>query len=133
MKKVVAKLFAAAFLASMSSLALAAGTATVKPLMAKDLTDIPGKEAMMLTVSWPPGGSDPMHKHDAHVFVYVLEGSIVMQVKGSEPVTLKAGQTFYEMPGDIHTIGRNASKTKPAKFVVLLLKDKGKPPVIPVN
>jgi quercetin dioxygenase-like cupin family protein len=133
MKKTVAKLFTAALLASTSSLAFAAGAATIKPLMAKDLANIPGKEALMITVSWPPGGSDPIHKHDAHVFVYVLEGSIVMQVKGGDQVTLKPGQTFYELPSDIHTVGRNASKTKPAKFLVLLLKDKGKPPVLPVN
>jgi quercetin dioxygenase-like cupin family protein len=105
----------------------------VTPLFSKELGDIPGKEALMLTVEFPPGGADPIHRHDAHGFIYVLEGSIVMGVKGGKEHTLKAGQTFYEGPDDVHTVGRNASKTKPAKFVVLLVKDKNKPPVIPVN
>ena len=105
----------------------------VTELMTKALPDIPGKEALMLQVEYPPGGADPIHKHDAHAFVYVLEGSIVMGVKGGEPVTLTPGQTFYEGPKDIHTIGRNASQTKPAKFVVVLLKDKDAPILIPVK
>lgn len=87
----------------------------------------------MLTVEYPPGGSDPVHRHDADVFVYVLKGSIVMQVKGGPEVTLHLGQTFYEGPDDIHTIGRNASKTEPAKFLVFFVKAKGAPPVIPVQ
>lgn len=122
-----------AFLTLASPLAFAHGESKVQPLMLKELPDIPGKEAMMLTVTWPPGGGDPIHRHDSHVFVYVLEGSIVMQVKGSPAVTLKKGQTFYELPTDIHTVGRNASKTKSAKFLVLLLKDKGKAPVLPAQ
>src|SRR6202008_4462504 len=99
----------------------------VKPVMLKELNDIPGKEAMMITVEYPPGWADPVHKHNAHAFVYVLEGSIVMQVKGGKEVTLTPGQTFYEGPKDIHIVGRNASKTQPAKFLVLLVKDKGTP------
>src|SRR5262244_2078353 len=89
----------------------------VTSLMSKDLTDIPGKEVLMITVEYPPGGSDPIHRHDAYAFVYVLEGSVVMQVKGGKQVTLGPGEAFYEGPNDIHVVGRNASKTKPAKFV----------------
>lgn len=97
------------------------------------LPDYPGKEVMILTVSYPPGGADPVHRHDAHGFVYVLEGSIVMGVKGGKEVTLTPGQSFHEGPEDIHTVGRNASQDKPAKFVVFLLKDQNKPPVLPAN
>jgi quercetin dioxygenase-like cupin family protein len=107
--------------------------AQVTPLMSKDLPECPGKEGLMITVTYPPGASDPIHRHNAHAFVYVLEGSIVMQVKGGKEVTLGPGQTFYEGPNDIHTVGRNASRTKPAKFVVFLVKDKGAPVVIPVS
>ncbi|MEQ5839525.1 cupin domain-containing protein [Paraburkholderia acidicola] len=105
----------------------AAPTAIVTPLMTRALDDYPGKEATMITVEYPPGAADPVHQHHAYAFVYVLEGSIVMQVKGGKEVTLTPGQTFYEGPNDIHTVGRNASQTKPAKFVVMLLKDKGAP------
>jgi len=106
--------------------------ASVTPLTSKDLPDFPGKEALMITVDYPPGSSDPIHRHNAHAFVYVLEGSIIMQVKGGTEVTLTPGQTFYEGPGDVHVVGRNASSTKPAKFVVFLIKDKGAPVVTPV-
>jgi len=112
---------------------LIAQDAQVTPLMSKDLADFPGKEGLMITVVYPPGSSDPVHRHNADAFVYVLEGSIVMQVKGGKEVTLTPGQTFYEGPNDIHTVGRNASSTKPAKFLVVLLKDKGAPVLIPVN
>ncbi len=105
----------------------------VAPLVTQLLQDYPGKEVLMLTVEYPPGAVESVHRHDAHAFVYVLEGTIVMGVAGSEPVTLNPGQTFHEGPDDIHTIGRNASKEKPAKFVVFLLKDRDKPPVIPVD
>ncbi|MGH8781290.1 cupin domain-containing protein [Paraburkholderia sp.] len=108
-----------------------APTAIVTPLMTKALADYPGKEALMITVEYPPGAVDPVHRHHAHVLVYVLEGSIVMQVKGGKEVTLTPGQTFYEGPNDIHTVGRNASQTQPAKFVVLLLKDRGAPVLMP--
>jgi quercetin dioxygenase-like cupin family protein len=110
-----------------------AQTTKVTPLFSHELANVPGKEGLMLTVEYPPGGSDPVHRHNASVFVYVLEGSVVMQLKGGEPVTLHPGQTFYEGPDDIHLVGRNASKTRPAKFVVFFVKDKGTPPVIPVN
>ena len=99
--------------------------AKVTPLLTKEMKDIPGKEVLMITVDYPPGAADPVHRHDAHSFVYVIEGSIVMGVKGGKEVTLKPGDTFYEGPDDIHTVGRNASKTKPAKFVVTLVKNKG--------
>jgi quercetin dioxygenase-like cupin family protein len=112
---------------------LIAQDAKVTPLMSKDLAECPGKEGLMITVVYPPGASDPIHRHNAHAFVYVLEGSIVMQVKGGKEVTLGPGQTFYEGPNDIHTVGRNASSTKPAKFVVFLVKDKGAQVLIPVN
>ena len=107
--------------------------ATVTPLMSKDLPELPGKEVSMITVEYPPGSVDPVHRHYAHAFVYVLEGSIVMQVKGGKEVTLTPGQTFYEGPEDIHLVGRNASSTRPAKFVVLLIKDKGAPVLVPVK
>ena len=107
--------------------------AKVTPLMSKDLTEFPGKEGLMITVEYPPGSSDPIHRHNAHAFVYVLEGSIVMQVRGEKEVTLTAGQTFYEGPNDVHVVGRNASQTKPAKFVVFLVKDKGAPVLVPAN
>lgn len=112
---------------------LMAQEARVTPLMSKDLTGIPGKEGLMITVVYPPGGSDPIHRHNAHAFVYVLEGSVVMQVKGGKEITLTPGQTFYEGPDDIHVVGRNASNTKPAKFVVFLVKDKGAPVLVPVK
>jgi quercetin dioxygenase-like cupin family protein len=112
---------------------LVAQEAQVTELISKDLPDFPGKEGLMITVLYPPGSSDPIHRHNAHAFVYVLEGSIVMQVKGGKETTVTAGQTFYEGPNDVHVIGRNASQTKPAKFVVFLVKDKGAPVVIPVN
>ncbi|SOY85520.1 cupin domain-containing protein [Cupriavidus taiwanensis] len=105
----------------------------VQSLATKALPDYAGKEVQMITVEYPPGGFDPVHRHDAHAFVYVLEGSIVMGVKGGKEVTLKAGETFYEGPDDLHTVGRNASKTEPAKFVVFLLKKQGAPIFTPVN
>jgi quercetin dioxygenase-like cupin family protein len=107
--------------------------AVVTELMTRKLADIPGKEALLITVDYPPGAVDPVHRHDAHAFVYVLEGSIVMGLKGGEEVTLKPGQTFYEGPEDIHTVGRNASSTEPAKFLVLLIKPEGAPVLVPVQ
>src|SRR4051794_7384382 len=104
--------------------ALFAQDVQVTPLMSKDLPEYPGKEGVMITVVYPPGALDPIHRHNAHAFVYVLEGTIVMQLKGGKEITLMPGQTFYEGPNDIHVIGRNASTTKPAKFVVLLRKTK---------
>ena len=113
--------------------ALVTNEPKVTQVLSKDLTDFPGKEGLMLTVEYPPGGADPVHRHNAHAFVYVLEGSIVMQLQGGKEVTLTPGQTFYEGPDDVHVIGRNASQTKPAKFVVLLVKDKGAPALVPVK
>ena len=107
--------------------------AKVTPLFSKDLANIPGKEGLMITVEYPPGSSDPIHRHNAHAFVYVLEGSIVMQLRGGKEVTLTPGETFYEGPDDVHVVGKNASQTKPAKFVVFLVKDKGAPVVVPTN
>ena len=112
---------------------LLAQEAKVTELLSKDLTNLPGKEGLMVTVEYPPGSSDPIHRHNAHAFVYVLEGSIVMQVRGGKEVTLTPGQTFYEGPDDIHVVGRNASQTKPAKFVVFLVKEKGAPVVVPAK
>jgi len=105
----------------------------VKPIMLKNLDDLPGKEVLMITVDYAPGTVETLHRHDAHAFVYVLEGTIVMQVRGGKELTLTPGQTFYEGPGDVHTVGRNASKTKPAKFVVVLLKNKGVDAVLPAQ
>jgi len=127
----IAKLILA--LACLSSCSLLAQEAKVTELMSKDLTNIPGKEGLMITVEYPPGSSDPIHRHNAHAFVYVLEGSIIMQVRGGKEVTLTPGQTFYEGPNDVHVVGRNASQTKPAKFVVFLVKDKGAPVLIPAK
>src|SRR3954463_8068945 len=117
---------------------LAAAVATAQdakltPLMTKDLEGVAGKEAVMLTVEYAPGGSSAEHRHNANTFVYVLEGSIVMQVKGGKEVTLGPGQTFYESPDDIHTISRNASTTKPARFLVFFVKQKGAPPAAPAK
>lgn len=107
--------------------------ANVATLMTKALSDYPGKEGMMIAVEYPPGAVDPVHRHHAHAFVYVLEGSIVMGVRGGKEVTLTAGQTFYEGLNDVHTVGRNASKTEPAKFVVFLLKERGAPVLTPAK
>ena len=107
--------------------------AKVTSLMSKELKDFPGKEGLLITVEYAPGASDPIHRHNAHAFVYVLEGSIVMQVKGGKEVTLTPGQTFYEGPNDVHVVGRNASNTQPAKFLVFLVKDKGAPVLVPVK
>lgn len=117
----------------LTSSTLLAQEAKVTQLFSKDLTNIPGKEGLMITVEYPPGSSDPVHRHNAHAFVYVLEGTIVMQVRGGKEVTLTSGQTFYEGPEDVHVVGRNASKTKPAKFVVFLVKDKGAPVLVPAK
>ena len=113
--------------------ALFAQEAQVTPLLSKDLPEFPGKEGVMLTVTYPPGSSDPIHRHNAHAFVYVLEGSIAMQVRGGKEVTLRPGQTFYEGPNDVHIVGRNLSTTKPAKFVVFLVKNKDAPALVPVK
>src|SRR5215469_127229 len=113
--------------------AISAKAADVKELFAIDLPDYPGKEGRMIEVSYPPGAQDMVHGHDADAFVYVLEGQIVMQLKGQPAVTLKAGQTFYEGPNDVHVVGRNASNTEPARFVVVLLKGKGAPVLTPVK
>lgn len=128
----LAVLLSGAFLAR-RAIALPTPEPVVSELMTKALGDIPGKEALMLSVTFPPGAVDPVHRHQAHAFLYVLEGSLVMALNGGKEVTLTPGQTFYEGPNDIHTVGRNASATKPAKFVVLLIKEKGIPPVLPVK
>jgi quercetin dioxygenase-like cupin family protein len=107
--------------------------ANVTSLMSKDLADNPGREVLMITVEHAPGGSSPIHRHDAQAFVYVLEGSVVMQVKGGKQVTLTPGQSFYEGPDDVHVVDRNASSTEPAKFLVLLIKNKGAPALVPVE
>ena len=113
--------------------ASAAHDAIVHSLLSKDLVGVPGKEVSMITVEYPPGNVDPVHAHHAQALVYVLEGSIVMQVRGGTPVTLNAGETFYEGPNDVHVVGRNASDTAPAKFLVVLVKDKGAPILVPAE
>src|SRR5262249_28261536 len=123
--------FAGEFLVAQD--AKVAQEAKVHAVMSKDLVGLPGKEVSMITVEYPPGGTDPVHMHHAQAFVYVLEGSIVMQVKGGPEVTLGPGQTFYEGPDDVHVVGRNASRTAPAKFVVVLVKGKGAPLQTPVK
>ena len=117
---------------------LASGTppaqeAKVAQLLSKDLTSLPGKEGVMITVEYPPGSSDPIHRHNAYAFIYVLEGSIVMRLQGGKETTLTPGQTFYEGPGDVHVVGRNASQTKPARFVAFFVKDKGAPLLVPAH
>jgi quercetin dioxygenase-like cupin family protein len=137
--KVVTLLLCGIVFAALSkvTLTMAATTepkeAKLTELMSKDLTDLSGKEGLMLLIEYPPGSSDPIHRHNAHGFIYVLEGSIVMQVRGGKEVTLTPGQTFYEGPEDVHVVGRNASQTKPAKFVVFFVKDKGAPVLVPTN
>ena len=125
-------LVALALLGAMTGTAMAQEP-KVTSLMSKDLPESPGKEMLMLMVEHVPGGSSPSHRHNAHAMVYVLEGSVIQQVKGGQPVTLKPGQTFYEGPDDIHVVDRNASKTKPAKFVVVLIKVKGAPALVPAK
>jgi len=120
-------------LACLMSGTLIAQEAKVSQLMSKDLTSLLGKEGLMVLVEYPPGSTDPVHRHNAYSFVYVLEGSIVMQVRGGKEVTLTPGQTFYEGPEDVHVIGRNASQTKPAKFVAFFVKDKGAPVLVPAK
>ena len=119
-------------------LCLMTGSAIAQPdkvtsLISKDLPESPGREVLMITVEHPPGGSSPVHRHNAHAIVYVLEGSVVMQVKGGQPVTLTPGQTFYEGPDDVHVVDRNASNTKPVKFLVFIIKDKGAPVLVPAQ
>jgi quercetin dioxygenase-like cupin family protein len=119
-------------------LCLTTGTAMAQPpkvteLISKDLPESPGKELLMITVEHAPGGSSPVHRHNAQAMLYVLEGSVVQQVKGGKEITLTPGQTFYEGPDDVHVVDRNASSTKPAKFVVFLIKDKGAPALLPVE
>ena len=125
--------FRACLAALLMLVAVPGEAADVKELFAIDLADYPSKEGRMIEVSHPPGAQDVAHRHDAHAFVYVLEGQIVMQLKGKPAVTLKAGQTFYEGPTDVHVVGRNASNTEPARFIVVLLKGKGAPIVTPVK
>ena len=126
------KLVAVILLCLMTSTAVAQ-EAKVTSLMSKDLPENPSREVLMITVEHAPGGSNAIHRHNAHAFVYVLEGSIVMQLKGGQQVTLTPGQTFYEGPDDVHVVDRNASRTQPAKFLVLLIKDKGAPAVVPAQ
>jgi len=120
-------------LASLAVDIAVAEEAKVTPLLSKELKESPGKEGLMMVVEYPPGNSDPIHRHNAHGFIYVLEGSVVMQVKGGKQVTLTSGQTFYEGPDDVHVVGRNASSTQPAKLLVFLVKDKGAPVLVPVK
>jgi quercetin dioxygenase-like cupin family protein len=112
---------------SVAALPAYAANAVVTELMTKPLPELPGKEVQMITVEYPPGSVDPVHRHDAHAFIYVLEGTIVMQLNGGKEVTVEAGQTFYEGPNDVHVVGRNASNTQPAKFDVVFLKKQGAP------
>lgn len=121
----------ASVIAQSSSVSPTSGVAT--PLLTKALTDVPGKEATMLTVTYPPGVESPAHRHNADVFVYVLEGSVVMQVAGGKEMTLTAGQTFYESPTDVHSVSRNASKTVPAKILVVAIKAQGAPLTVPAK
>ena len=131
MKKIILPIAIACLLAA--QIAPAAPPAEVKEVTSKPFPDIPGKEGLVLLVTYPPGAADEIHRHNAHAFVYVLEGSIVMQLRGAEPVTVKAGESFYEGPNDVHIVGRSASDSKPAKFVVFLVKNQGAPAFIPTK
>ena len=126
------KLVVSVLLCLMSGMAMAQEP-KVTSLMSKDLTENPGREVLMITVEHAPGGASAIHRHNAHAFVYVLEGSVVMQLKGGQPVTLTPGQTFNEGPDDVHVVDRNASSTAPAKFLVFMIKDKGAPALVPVQ
>jgi quercetin dioxygenase-like cupin family protein len=132
MTRYIASLKTAA-LVLLSLITLPSIAENVTPLLAKDLIGLAGKQGMMLTVEYEPGASSTKHRHDAHVFVYVLEGSVIMQVEGGKAVTLGPGETFYESPKDVHSVSKNASATKPAKFLVFIVKDKDKPPVLPAK
>lgn len=132
LKKLTSLLFIAGALSAAQS-GVCAETAIVTPLMMQALPEFKGKEVLVITVDYPPGSADPVHRHNAHAFVYVLEGSIVMQVRGGKQVTLTPGQTFYEGPGDVHVVGRNASSTKPAKFLVFLVKNTNADVVLPAE
>jgi len=130
------KISVAALLAGMFCLAGVAASAQepkVTPVMMKNLADIPGKQLVVVTVEYAPGRADAPHRHNADAIVYVLEGSVIEQVKGGKADTFTAGQTFYEGPNDIHIVGRNASQTEPAKLVAILVKKKGAPTVVPVK
>jgi quercetin dioxygenase-like cupin family protein len=125
-------------LVALALLCLMPGTALaqepkVTSLMSKDIPESPGREVLMITVEHAPGGSSAIHRHDAHAFVYVLEGSVVMQLKGGQQVTLTPGQSFYEGPNDVHLVDRNASSSRPAKFLVVLIKNKGAPALVPAQ
>ena len=122
-----------ALAASAGLTAPAAPQPVVAPIMQKDLADPPGKEMLMLSVEYPPGAVEAIHRHDAYAFIYVLEGTIIEQVRGGKEVTLTPGQTFYEGPDDVHVVGRNASTTKPAKFIVVMVKKQGVDAVLPAN
>jgi quercetin dioxygenase-like cupin family protein len=133
LRLIFACLLASTIAASAAETAAPPMTTKVTPLTAKDLEGLPGKEGSLVLVEYPPGGSDPVHRHNASVFVYVLEGSVVMQNRGGKEVTLGKGETFFESPEDIHIVGRNASETEPAKFLAFFVKDKGAPAVFPAK
>jgi quercetin dioxygenase-like cupin family protein len=133
LRLIVICLLASTIAAGAAETAAPAMTTKVTPLTSQDLEGIPGKEGSLFLVEYPPGGSDPVHRHNASVFVYVLEGSIVMQARGGKEVTLNKGQTFFESPEDIHVVGRNASQTEPAKFLAFFVKDKGASAVFPAR
>ena len=117
-----------------SSQPTAAASQTVSTaLLSKDIPEFAGKEVVMSTVTYPAGVASAPHRHDAHTFVYVLEGTVIMQVAGGQPLTLGPGQTFYENPTDVHATSKNASQTQPAKILVFMLKDKGKPATRPAQ
>jgi quercetin dioxygenase-like cupin family protein len=129
----VMKTLVSILIAAVGAHVTAVHAAKVTPLISTELAGIPGKEVVMITVEYPPGYDGEIHRHNAQSFIYVIEGSVVMQVRGGEQVTVEAGQTFYEAPADVHVVGRNASNRKPARLVVFLIKDKGAPIVIPAE
>ena len=133
MKKHFSPALFTALFTGIAMLSLPATGAEVAMLFKQDLPDMPGKAGQLLTVEFAPGEVSAPHRHNAHTFVYVLEGSVVMQVQGGEAKTLTAGQTFYENPDDIHTVANNASDTEPAKILVFFIKDSDAPASMPVE
>ncbi len=127
------RILAALMLMSTAAFAQAPAAAPAPPLLSKDLIPGPGKEVRMSVLRSAPGAASPVHRHNGQVFVYILSGNMEMQVKGQSPVQLGPGQTFYESPDDIHVASRNLSKTEPAKFLVVMVVNKGAPTTVPVK
>ena len=106
---------------------------SVSVLMKQPLADMVGKVATMLTVAYAPGAASDPHVHPGSVFAYVLEGTVVTQLEGEQPVTYTKGQSWYESPKKPHMVSRNASVTESAKILMFLLSGKGEAIKVPVK